>query len=151
MQIEKTQSQPLVSKGLDLPKGLLLSDLEVEILRGMASKKRVKIIAAELGIPIASINTFLKRDGVKEFVQEMIDARNLALKMELPDLLVRIIEDKIDLAEEEGLSLGETTKKDIVDVIKQLNDLLKTTDSSQAKQEEDSFTKIYQSINVIQG
>lgn len=136
---------------LDLPKGLALTDLEVEIVRGVVSGKRPKVISTELGIPQASILTLIKKDKVKEFIQEMVDARNLALKMELPNLLMQMIQDKIEIADEEGIRLGETTKKDIVDIIKQLNDTIKVSDSPAVKGEEDSFTKIYQQINMIQG
>jgi len=138
-------------QALDLPKGLALTDLEVEIIRGVVSGKRVKVLSTELGIPQASIINLIKKDKVKDFIQEMVDARNLALKMELPNLLTQLIQDKIDMAEEEGIRLGETTKKDIVDIIKQLNDTIKTSDSPAVKGEEDSFTKVYNQINVIQG
>lgn len=138
-------------QALDLPQGLMLTDLEIEILRGVVSGKRTQVISKELGIPQASILTLIKKDKVKEFIQEMVDARNLALKMELPNLLTRMIQDKIDAADAEGLTLGETTKKDIVDIIKQLNDTIKVSDSTTSRDSEDSFTKIYQQINMIQG
>lgn len=138
-------------QALDLPQGLMLTDLEIEILRGVVSGKRTQVISKELGIPQASILTLIKKDKVKEFMQEMVDARNLALKMELPNLLTRMIQDKIDAADAEGLTLGETTKKDIVDIIKQLNDTIKVSDSTTSRDSEDSFTKIYQQINMIQG
>lgn len=138
-------------QALDLPQGLMLTDLEIEILRGVVSGKRTQVISKELGIPQASILTLIKKDKVKEFIQEMVDARNLALKMELPNLLTRMIQDKIDAADAEGLTLGETTKKDIVDIIKQLNDTIKVSDSTASRDSEDSFTKIYQQINMIQG
>lgn len=138
-------------QALDLPQGLMLTDLEIEILRGVVSGKRTQVISKELGIPQASILTLIKKDKVKEFMQEMVDARNLALKMELPNLLTRMIQDKIDAADAEGLTLGETTKKDIVDIIKQLNDTIKVSDSTASRDSEDSFTKIYQQINMIQG
>lgn len=136
---------------LDLPKGLMLTDLEIEILRAVVSGKRTQAISQDLGIPQTSILTLIKKDKVKEFMQEMVDARNLALKMELPNLLTRMIQDKIDAADAEGIALGDTTKKDIVDIIKQLNDTIKVSDSVTSKNEDDSFTRIYQQINMIQG
>ena len=50
---------------IDLPKGLMLSDIEVEILRGVVSGKRTKVISQDLGIPQASILTLIKKDKVK--------------------------------------------------------------------------------------
>lgn len=138
-------------QAFDTPKGLQLTDLEIEILRYVVSGKRVKVIATELGIPQASILNFIKKDKVKEYIQEMVDARNLALKMELPNLLMQMIEDKIQAAETDGVTLGDTTKKDIVDIIKQLNDTIKISDSAASKGDEDSFTKVYNQINLIQG
>ena len=138
-------------QALDLPKGLALTDLEIDIVRQVVSGKRVDAISNSLGIPKATITNLIRKDKVKEFIQEMVDARNLALKMELPNLLMQMIEDKIQMAEDEGVLLGATTKKDIVDIIKQLNDTIKVSDSSSSKDEEDSFTRVYNQINVIQG
>lgn len=138
-------------QALDLPKGLALTDLEIDIVRQVVSGKRIDAISNSLGIPKATITNLIRKDKVKEFIQEMVDARNLALKMELPNLLMQMIEDKIQMAEDEGVLLGATTKKDIVDIIKQLNDTIKVSDSSSSKDEEDSFTRVYNQINVIQG
>lgn len=138
-------------QALDLPKGLALTDLEIDIVRQVVSGKRIDAISNSLGIPKATITNLIRKDKVKEFIQEMVDARNLALKMELPNLLMQMIEDKIQMAEDEGVLLGATTKKDIVDIIKQLNDTIKVSDSSSTKDEEDSFTRVYNQINVIQG
>lgn len=146
MEIQKIQTG-----SLDLPQGLHLTDLELMILKDIVSGKRVQSISQELGVPKASIITLLSKEKVKEFMQQMIDARNLAIKMELPNLLTKIIQDKIDAAEADGETLGSTSRKDIVDIIKVLSDTLKTTDTVQAKEEGDSFTNIYQKINVIQG
>ena len=146
MEIQKIQTG-----SLDLPQGLHLTDLELMILKDIVSGKRVQSISQELGVPKASIITLLSKEKVKEFMQQMIDARNLAIKMELPNLLTKIIQDKIDAAEADGETLGSTSRKDIVDIIKVLSDTLKTTDTVQTKEEGDSFTNIYQKINVIQG
>lgn len=135
---------------LDLPKGLMLSDLETQVLRKVVTGIRVKDISIQLGIPQSSIHNLLRNEDVKNFVQEMIDARNLSLKMELPSLLQDMIQDKIDYAEEEGLTLGQTTKKDLPDLIKQLSEMLKPT-GSDTKADDDGWGKLYQQINVIQG
>lgn len=81
----------------------------------------------------------------------MIDARNLTIKMELPNLLMSMIEDKIQSAIDNEISLGESTKKDIVDIIKELKDVLKVTDSPKVSEHDDDWTKIYQQVNIIQG
>lgn len=141
----------LVQTNLDLPQGLHLTDIQTEIVRGIVSGKRVDIVSKELGVPKASILNLIRQEKVKEFMQEMVDARNLTLKMELPNLLMQMIQDKIEDAEANDEKLGSTTKKDIVDIIKQLNDTLKVSDSSSKADDSDGFTKIYNSINLIQG
>lgn len=140
----------LVQTNTDLPKNLIISDLEVQILNMYIAGKRTREISAALGVTITSITKLLAREDVNKFMEEMINARNTAIKMELPNLLLRIIEDKIDKAEEEGLTLGEISRRDIVDVIKELSATLKVSDVKDSDDKANGFTKVYQQINMIQ-
>ena len=136
---------------IDTPEGLTLSDLERNIIEGLATKKTAKEISIQLGIPKTAIANLLRKPGVKDFMQELVDARNQLMKMQLPDLLMDIIEDKVAVNDEDGEKrLADLTKKDVVDVAKQLNDLIKTTDSIKKDEAEDKFSKLYQQINIIQ-
>lgn len=136
---------------LDTPKNLVLSSLERQILNGLAEAKSPKDISVELGIPRVAISSLMRKDGVMDFVQELVDARNQVMKMYLPDLLMGIIEDKVvKNQEDEEKRTADLTKKDVVDVAKQLSDLLKTTGGVEKEQAEDKFAKIYQQINIIQ-
>lgn len=136
---------------MDTPEGLILSDLERKILEGLSAKKAPKDLSIELGIPRIAITNLLRKPGVKEFMQELVDARNQLMKMYLPDLLMDIIDDKVAKnAEDEEGRLADLTKKDVVDVARQLNDLIKTTDSVSKEEAEDKFSKLYQQINIIQ-
>jgi hypothetical protein len=140
---------------LDTPDGLILSDLERKIVEGLSNKKSAADISIQYGIPRAAITNLLRKHGVKEFIQELVDARNQLMKMYLPDLLLDIIEDKVAMLHEEDEDgktgrAADLTKKDVVDVAKQLNDLIKTTDSVSKEEAEDKFTKLYQQINIIQ-
>ena len=136
---------------LDNPSNLILSDLERQILDGLAQAKSPKELATSLGIPRTAITSLMRKDGVMDFVQELVDARNQIMKMYLPDLLMDIIEDKVEKNKgDEEKRLADLTKKDVVDVAKQLNDMLKTTGSVDKEEAEDKFAKIYQQINIIQ-
>ena len=136
---------------LDTPKSLVLSDLERRIVDGLASDRSPKDLSLDLGIPINAIRNLMRKEGVSAFIQELIDARNQLMKMRLPDLLMGIVEDRVLMNQEnEEKRLGQLSNKDLVDIIKQLNDLLKTTGSESKAEAEDAFTKLYQQINIIQ-
>lgn len=136
---------------LDTPKGLILSDLERKILEGLSNNKSKKDLAVELGVPSAAIANLLRKDGVPAFLQELVDARNQLIKMQLPNLLLEILEDKVAKNKEDEESRpADLTRKDVVDVAKQLNDMLKTTGSESKEEAEDKFMKLYQQINIIQ-
>ena len=136
---------------LDTPKGLILSDLERKIVDGLASSKSAKSISLELGIPRVAIVNLMRKPDVSEFIAEVIDARNQLLKLQLVDTIAGVFESKVRInAEDEDACMADLTRKDIVDVDKTLNDLIKTSDSTSKESSEDRFTQIYQQINNIQ-
>ena len=136
----KVKSTDLVQ--LDLPSNLMLNDLERSILIRFVAGERTKDIATTEGIPLSSIQTLLAKKEVKAFVQEMIQARNTALMMELPNLLSAIVQDKIDVIEENDGRLADVSKKDPVEIIKVLGDLLKAQQGGEGE-EKSGFAKIY--------
>ena len=136
---------------LDTPSNLVLSDLERKLVEGLASKRTPKDLSIEYGIPRTAITNLLRKPGVSEFIQELVDARNQLMKMYLPDLLMSIIEDKVAKnMEEEDSRMADLSRKDVVDIARQLNDMLKTTGSEAVTEKEDKFAKLYQQINIIQ-
>jgi len=147
--MEEKQELMTTSTELDTPKNLVLTGLERDILLQLADGKSQKSIAESMGIPRSAITSLLRKDGVSEFVNELIEAKNQAMRAYLPELLMAVIEDKLDKAKENETRLADTTRKDIIDIAKQLAELTKP----QAKQEEtqDRFTQIYQQISVING
>ena len=137
---------------IDTPKGLVLSDMERILIEGLASQQSASSLSIQHGIPKIVISNLLRKPGVAEFLQEIIDARNTLMKMALPDLLMSIIEDKIAKnREDEDSRLADLTRKDVVDIAKELNGMLKTTGSVARGEIDDQFSKIYQQINIIQG
>jgi hypothetical protein len=136
---------------LDTPQGVAFTDLERQIIEGIASRKSPTQLSVEIGIPKNAILNLVRRPEVAEFIQEIIEARNLMMKMQLPDLLMGIIEDKVaQNAEDDERRLADLTRKDVVDVARQLNDMLKTTGSTKEDGNDDVMTKLYQQINIIQ-
>lgn len=137
---------------LDMPKGLVLTPIEQQILHMLCAGNRVQEISRVLGIPISSINNLVRKKDVKDFLQEMVDARNLTIKMQLPNLLMSIIDDKITkVLNNPEATIGDVSKKDIVDIIKELKDVIKVSDSPQVSAHDDDWTKIYQQVNIVQG
>ncbi len=136
---------------IETPQGLVLSNLERTIVEGLASRKSPNSLSIELGIPKLAIMNLMRKPGVSEFLQEVVDARNMLMKLSLPDILMSILEDKISQNEEdEEGRLANLTKKDVVDIAKELNAMLKTTGSESKEEAEDKFSKLYQQINIIQ-
>lgn len=136
---------------LDTPADLKLTDLERKVVMALASRKTSRDIALDYGIPKSAIVNLMRKPGVSEFIQELVDARNQLMKLYLPDLLMGIIEDKVLMNEEDDEKrLADLSRKDAVDIAKQLNDMLKTTGSETKEAAENPFMKLYQQINVIQ-
>lgn len=128
--------------------------IEHQIMEMLAEgTNSAKVISTTLGIPQATINRFLARDDVKKHAQELIDARNTAIKAYLPTLLMGIIEARLEKLEEDPeASLASASKKDIVDIARVVNELIKTSDSATSAQDTklDAFSAIYAQINNIQ-
>ena len=136
---------------IDTPGDLTLSSLERKIVERLASGVAAKSIAIELGIPRIAITNLMRRQEVSEFITEVIDARNQLLKLQIVDTIAAVFEDKVAAnAEDEEARLADLTRKDIVDVARTLNDLIKTSDSTAKEEAEDRMTQIYNQINVIQ-
>lgn len=145
--------EPFDDKPSKGKKALVFTAMEHQIIEAVVLGKTPKLVAKELGIPVASINRLLAKPDVTEHVQELITARNLAYKAYLPQLLMEIIEAKVQRIEDnpEATMADLATKKDVVDIAKVLSDVLKSTDKSEAKEEATGFQLIYQQIANIQG
>jgi len=135
---------------IENPKELTLSDLERKIVEGLATNKSPKALSLEFGIPRMAINNLMRKPEVSEFITEIIDARNQLLKLQIVDTLANVFEDKVAKnAEDDEARLADLTRKDIVDVAKTLDGLIKTSDSISKEGAEDRFAQIYNQINVI--
>lgn len=128
--------------------------LEHQIMEMLAEgSNSPKKISTALGIPASTVTKFLARDDVRKYAQELIDARNTAIKAHLPTMLMGIIEAKLErIMEDPEASLADASKKDIVDIARVVNELIKTSDSVTTAQDTkmDAFSAIYTQINNIQ-
>ena len=145
---EKKPTTELDSLSADTDIPIMLTPIEERIVIAATKGSTTKTIATSIGLPLSAVNNVLKRKDVKEYIKEMVDIRNDAIKNYLPGLLMDIIEDKIAKAEEEDIRLADTSRKDIVEIAKQLSEVVKTTDDNTGPA--DAFTNIYQQINNIQ-
>lgn len=135
---------------LDTPKGLVLSVLERHIIEALAEGQSPTQVSLDNGIPKSAILSFQKRKGVSDYLNELINARNQQLAMHLPNFLMSILEDKVAANKEEGGRLADLTKKDVVELAREVTSVMKATTKVDKEESEDRFTKIYNQISVIQ-
>lgn len=103
-----------------------LSVLEQKVVSMYADGITIKDIAMELGLTSTNIRAILNKPKVKEVANDVILNTGLALKAEKLRLIEQIVNDKLKKAEEEGKSLADLVPhKDIVDLIKTMDDLTK--------------------------
>jgi len=127
---------------------LMLNALEEQIVEGLVTGNR-KQVAAKLDIPTKAIAELLRKKGIKEYLQELKEARREILLNRAIDVVSATLEDKLDMIDEdEDKRLGSATRKDPVDLAQALASLVKT-----ATPEDETVTspmaKIYQQINIL--
>lgn len=136
-----------VGMHVDMPH---LSTLELSIVEKLSdsvSKGRVSNI---LGIPPQAIAQLLRKKGVKEYIQELKEAKREALLAYSIDVVAATLQDKMEMIEEdEDKRLGSATKKDHIELAQRLTEMLKGS-SGQTEDDNNPMAKIYQQINVIQ-
>lgn len=145
-QVQEKQEKPEKA-----PKVISFSALEHQILEKLTESSQSKAsIAKELGLPTSAITQFANKKEVQEYINDAIKARNLMIKTQLPNMLMEIMEAKLDRIKDNGeLTLADSTKKDVVDIAKTLADILKIQDSSDKKEELTGFQLIYNQLNVL--
>jgi hypothetical protein len=90
------------------------------------------------------------RKDVTEFKQEIVLARGTALKYNRVNLLEGIINSKLERMVEEGKTLADSTKKDLVDLIMAQDQILKEIEKKDLGTTNDSvMVSIYQQLGVV--
>jgi len=111
-----------------------------------ASGIPVKGIAGELGIPVNSVRRLLAKPHVRDFVSELVTQQYAVLKEGRLRILNRIIEDKLEEIEESGESLAGATKKDIVDLLVTMDNMLKEREKADLGTTQDTYVNIIQQV-----
>lgn len=138
-------------QAVDTPQGLQLTELEGLVVQKVAAGNPPKLVAQEFGIPTNAVNRLLAKEGVSDYLAELIDARNQALKAYLPTLLTDIVAAKVERAlEGEDANIADASKKDVVDIVRVINDLIKTSDSTAKDDDSTGFGAFYQQVNILQ-
>lgn len=138
----------------DAPKGVTVSALEQDILIMLAEGKSNKLVANAIGISTASIASLLRRDGIKEFLIELKEARREAIASYVVSVALDTLEDRMEAIEkDEDKSLSSSTRKDHLDMAKMIHDMVSKPvgiGAEKSADDNDPFAKLYANINIIQ-
>ena len=114
---------------------LMLNDVKVETPLSFTEQRIAELrlkaysplrIAQELDLPEKKVRQILNRKAVKLFINEAMKQVKSSIKDELVALHLKIIEDKVREVETEfNGDFSKATKKDLPDLIKTLDDILK--------------------------
>lgn len=133
----------------DLLPNIPLTPIETKILEYASLGKTPKHIGVSLGIPTSTVTRFLAKKEVKEVIDTMVEARNKALLNYLPNLLMDIIDSKIERVQQDPeLSMADASKKDIVEIAKTISDIIKGSSSTE-KQEGSGVVNFYQTLGFV--
>lgn len=134
----------------NLPTSLIkLSPIETIIVQHAAANKSPKSIAVSLGLPQAAINKVLSNKDVSAYLDELVKARNKAIEAYLPNMLMDIIEAKLeDIHNDPEKNLGDASKRDIADIAKIVAEMTNKSQVSDT-QKSDGVTAFYQQLNII--
>jgi hypothetical protein len=111
--------------------------------RGESPRK----IATEMGIPYATVSRILAKPHIKEFVKELVNEQYTVIKEGRLRLLNRIIEDKLEALEREhGGDLSKATKKDVVDLIVTMDNMMKEREKAELGVTDDTYIAVIQQV-----
>ena len=138
---------------MDAPTGMVITPVEMEILKALVDSTSNKSVAVAMGIPTTTIAKMLRKEGFKEFLMELRSARNEALLAYAINIVADTLQDKMAIIEEDDdKRLGSSTRKDPVEIAKTLAEMLKgQVKATQDTEVADPMAKIYQQINILQG
>lgn len=131
-----------------------ITPLEEEALILLAEGRSTSSTSIELGIPTSSLANMLRKEGMRERLIELKEARREAVLNYVTNVAVQTLESKMESIENDPeKNLGNSTRKDHMDIVKMIHDMLaKPTGvgASESNEENNPLAKIYQQINVIQ-
>ena len=80
---------------VDTPQGLTLNSLETQIVVSLAEGTTNKNTALALGLPLTSIASLLRREGVREYVAELREARMMQMRAGIAEVAYETLQDKV--------------------------------------------------------
>ena len=128
-------SSEIIEAVIEDKNDLMLNDVKVETPLSFTEQRIAELklkaysplrIAQELDLPEKKVRQILNRKAVKLFINEAMKQVKSSIKDELVALHLKIIEDKVREVETEfNGDFSKATKKDLPDLIKTLDDILK--------------------------
>jgi len=103
-------------------------------------------IAVEMGKTKGAVQRILNRKDVKEVVSELVRSQYTTMKEGRLRILNKIIDDKLALFERSGGNLALSTKKDVVDLIALMDNMLKEEEKASLGTTEDTYITIINSV-----
>ncbi len=124
----------------------LITSLERNVCELYAEGKSLVAISNELGIPENTVSKILKKPECKNLVEEIVMELNAASKIGRVRILNKVIEDKIKKIEENGGDFSTATKKDLVDLIAIMDNILKEKEKAELGNNESTVINILQQV-----
>jgi len=127
-----------------------LSVIETEILQQLATNISKGSVADSLGIPVTSVAQLLRKKGVKEWLAELKAARKEQMLTYATEVVAATLRDRMEMiSADEDKRLGDSTKKDHIELARTLTDMLKGSTASE-EAANNPLAKIYQQIHILQ-
>jgi len=111
-------------------------------VRGYSNKR----IAKELGLPYQYISRTLSKPYVKEFYNAIMKEIKENAKNVVVSVIMRTLEDKIEQIEKHGGNFANATDKDILDIAKMLDDVMKEEERKKLGTTGNVFVNILQQV-----
>ena len=146
---EIVEQIPILKENLeyDIPSKTPLTLIERYVaelkLKGFSSKK----IAEKIGVPEVVVKRTLNSKKVKEFINQISEEVKATIKADMIALMQRTIEDKIKYIEEKyDGDFSKATRKDLPDLLKMLDDMMKEEEKAKLGTTQNVFVNILNQV-----
>jgi len=133
------------TSSVESSKPISLTERKVSLMYADGNSHRT--ISDTLGIPVQTVKNILSREHIRDFVGNLIKDQYTTLKEGRLRVLNKIIDDKIaKLEEESGGDLAGSTKKDIVDLMVIMDNMLKEREKAELGTTQDTYIQVIQQV-----
>ncbi len=124
-----------------------LSLLERSVCELYAQGKSTTLIALELNVSTHSVNKVIASKKTKKFLKDIINEQFNVLKEGRLRILNKIINDKLaKLEKENGGDLANATKKDVVDLMREMDIMLKEREKKELGTNDNTYINILKQV-----